>query len=118
MKKFLVLAVLVVFAVGCVALGGGSVALGETFEGVGQGYRGPIRVVVYINGRNITEIVVDSVEDRFVGGAAMEELIDAVIEYNSTDVDAVTGATESSRGFLEAIENAILKQWETVYFVE
>jgi urocanate reductase len=110
MKNFLFLAVILLFlAAGCIALGGGKAASGETYEGTGQGYRGPIRVLVRLNGGNITEIVVaDSMEDRFVGGAAIEELIDLVIEHNTTDIDAISGATESSRGFLEAVENAIM----------
>ncbi|GBU29481.1 hypothetical protein R84B8_03048 [Treponema sp. R8-4-B8] len=84
---------------------------GEILEGVGQGFRGPISVQVRLNDGSITEIeIVDSAEDRFVGGAAMEELLDLVIMYNSTDIDAVSGATETSEGFLEAVRNAILKQ--------
>jgi uncharacterized protein with FMN-binding domain len=84
---------------------------GEIFEGAGQGFRGPINVQVRLNEGSITEIeIIDSVEDRFVGGAAMEELIDLVIMYNSTDIDAVSGATESSEGFLEAVRNAIIKK--------
>jgi len=84
---------------------------GEILEGIGQGFRGPIAVQVRLNEGSITEIeIVDSVEDRFVGGAAMEELLDLVIMYNSTDIDAVSGATESSEGFLEAVRNAILKR--------
>jgi uncharacterized protein with FMN-binding domain len=43
-----------------------------------------------------------------VGGEAIEELIDTVVGYNSTDVDAVSGATETSKGFLEAVYNAIM----------
>jgi uncharacterized protein with FMN-binding domain len=83
---------------------------GIVYEGTAQGYRGPVTVQVRLNGGNISEIIiVDSVEDRFVGGAAMEELIGIIIENNSTDVDAVSGATESSRGFLEAVQNAILR---------
>jgi len=110
MKYFLFLAVILfLFAAGCVALGGSKVASGETYEGTGQGYRGPIRVLVRVSGGSITEIVVtDSVEDRFVGGAAIEQLIDMVIEYNATDIDVISGATESSKGFLEAVENAIM----------
>jgi urocanate reductase len=84
---------------------------GEIFEGVGQGFRGPISVQVRISEGSITEIeVIDSMEDRFVGGTAIEELIDLVIMYNTADIDAVSGATESSEGFLEAVRNAILKQ--------
>jgi len=84
---------------------------GEILDGIGQGFRGLIAVQVRLNGGIITEIeIVDSLEDRFVGGAAIEELIDLVIMYNSTDIDAVSGATESSEGFLEAVRNAILKE--------
>jgi len=84
---------------------------GEIFEGVGQGFRGPISVQVRMNEGSITEIeIVDSAEDRFVGGTAMEELIDLVIMYNTADIDAVSGATETSEGFLEAVRNAILRQ--------
>jgi len=83
----------------------------EVFEGSGIGYRGPLAVQVRMRGGSITEIiVVDSQEDRFVGEAAIEELIDLVTEYNSTDVDAVTGATETSRGFLDAVQDAIMKR--------
>ena len=86
-------------------------ASGNIFEGTGRGYRGPVNVQVRMYGADILEIVIiDSEEDRFVGGAAMEELIDLVIMYNSTDVDAVSGATESSKGFLEAVGSAIMKR--------
>ena len=108
---FLSLAILIVIVSGCVVLGGRISAEGDVFEGTGQGYRGAITVQVRINGADITEInVIDSIEDKLIGGAAMEELIDMVIMYNSTDIDAVSGATETSRGFLEAVENAIMKR--------
>jgi len=106
MKYILFFLIFTVF--GCVSLGGRN-SPGVVCEGTAQGYRGPIRVQVRLNEGSITEIViVDSEEDVFVGGAAMEELLDMVILYNTTDVDAVSGATESSRGFLEAVENAIM----------
>lgn len=112
MKYFLfsVLA-LVVIASGCAIFGGGAAFEGEVYEGTGQGFRGPVTVQVRVSGGSIIDIVIiDSAEDRFVGGAAMEELAEMVIEYNTTDVDAVTGATESSRGFLEAVDDAIMKK--------
>jgi uncharacterized protein with FMN-binding domain len=78
------------------------------WEGTGQGYRGPIRVRVSIADGQIQGIELDDhKEDSFVGGAAMEELLDLVLEYNSVDLDAVSGATESSAGFLAAVENAL-----------
>jgi len=98
------------FAVfGCVSLGGIRRVVPDVYEGTAMGYRGPIRVQVSINEGSIMDIIViDSEEDVFVGGSAIEELIDMVILHNTTEVDAVSGATESSRGFLEAVENAIM----------
>jgi len=113
--KYFVVFFLVVAVCGCVAFtarrGLDNGENGEIFEGVGQGFRGPISVLVRMSDGSITEIeIVDSEEDRFVGGVAMEELIDLVIMYNSTDVDAISGATETSEGFLKAVRNAILKE--------
>jgi fumarate reductase flavoprotein subunit len=94
--------------IGCV----GYKAAAETdavYEGAAMGYRGIIRVRVGMEGGAISEItVVESSEDDAVGGAAMEELADQVLMYNTTELDAISGATESSRGFLAAIENAIM----------
>ena len=78
-------------------------------EGSAMGYRGEIRVLVGYEKGAITEItVIESSEDRAVGGEAIEELTDLVLMYNTTELDAVSGATETSKGFLEAIENAIM----------
>ena len=79
------------------------------YEGEAMGYRGIIRVRVGMEKGTITEItVIESGEDRAVGGAAIEELTDLALMYNTTELDAVSGATETSKGFLEAVENAIL----------
>jgi uncharacterized protein with FMN-binding domain len=82
---------------------------GTVCEGAAMGYRGMIHVRVGLEQGAITEItVIESQEDRNVGGAAIEELTDLVLLYNTTELDAVSGATETSKGFLEAIENAIM----------
>jgi len=81
----------------------------QVYEGSSIGYRGTIHVQVRMSGGSISEItIVDSDEDRFIGGAAMEEMIETMIELNSTDIDAVSGATITSKGFLEAVRNAIM----------
>ncbi|MDR2363868.1 MAG: FMN-binding protein [Spirochaetaceae bacterium] len=81
---------------------------GEFYEGSGEGYRGPIRIRVRIGpGGDIREIeILDHGEDPLVGGYALEELLEAVLSAGSTDIDAISGATESSAGFLEAVEDA------------
>jgi len=82
---------------------------GSLYEGAAMGYRGMIRVRVGFEQGTITDItVIESREDQAIGGAAIEELTDLVLMYNTTEIDAVSGATETSKGFLEAIENAIL----------
>ena len=112
MKNFLIFTLITIVS-GCalLAVQRGLDSEGEVYEGTAQGFRGPITVQVRLDNGSIAEIViVDSMEDRFVGEIAMEELADLVIMYNSTDIDAISGATESSRGFLEAVENAILRE--------
>jgi uncharacterized protein with FMN-binding domain len=82
---------------------------GAFHEGAAMGYRGMIHVRVGFEKGTITEItVIESREDRAIGGAAIEELTDLVLMYNTTELDAVSGATETSKGFLEAIESAIM----------
>ena len=76
--------------------------------GSAMGYRGIIRVRVGMEHGTITEItVLESNEDRAVGAAAIEELTDLVLMYNTTELDAVSGATVTSKGFLAAIEDAL-----------
>ena len=80
------------------------------YEGIGQGYRGPILVEVQLSPAGIEDITITGHEESvYPGLAAMEELLDAVLETGSTDVDAVSGATFSSRGFLDAVEDALDK---------
>ena len=110
---YVFVAIMILVISGCVVLNSNLLPAGEIFEGTGQGYRGQITVQVRMDGAEITEIaIVNSEEDRFVGAEAIEELADLIILYNSTDIDVISGATESSRGFLEAVENAIMKNKE------
>ena len=80
------------------------------YEGTGRGYRGPVQVRVQISPAGIDDIVITRhSEGVYPGVEAMEELLEAVLETGSTDLDAVSGATFSSRGFLEALEDALDK---------
>jgi fumarate reductase flavoprotein subunit len=80
------------------------------YEGTGHGRRGPIRVRVQLSAAGIEDIVIVSHrESAYPGAAAMEELLEEILEAGSTDLDAISGATLSSRGFLEAVENALQK---------
>lgn len=81
------------------------------YEGSGRGYRGPVHVSLQISQAGIEDIVITNhTESAYPGVAAMEELLEMVLETGSTDLDAISGATYSSRGFLEAVEDAIRKR--------
>jgi len=78
------------------------------YDGTAQGFRGIIHVRVSIDGGIISGIeILDSREDRFVGGAAIDELQELALIYNTADLDAIAGATESSEGFLAALSDAL-----------
>jgi hypothetical protein len=80
------------------------------YEGIGQGFRGQVRALVQVDENGIAGIELNHEDDAEIGGAAMEELLELVLEGNSTeDIDTVTGATESSLGFLSAVEDALAK---------
>ncbi len=105
MKYLICPALAMALIFGCVSLQTGNVRF---YEGSAMGYRGMIHVRVGMENGAITEItVIESDEDPAIGGAAIEELTDLALMYNTTEIDAVSGATETSRGFLEAVENAI-----------
>ena len=79
-----------------------------TYRGVGEGYGGEIELEVTVEGGEIVEIVVTEHSDTpGIADGALDELIDAVLESQSTEVDTVSGATSTSEGFLEAVRAAI-----------
>ena len=95
---------------GC--LGSGSVLSNSYIPGIyevtGQGYRGPVHVQIQVAPAGIEDIIITGHADSiFPGAAAMEELLELVLEYGSLDLDAIAGATFSSMGFLEAVEDAV-----------
>jgi uncharacterized protein with FMN-binding domain len=51
--------------------------------------------------------IVEHREDPALGGEAMAELLEQVLIYGPAETDVVSGATESSRGFLNALEDAL-----------
>jgi uncharacterized protein with FMN-binding domain len=67
-----------------------------------------VRVQVSAAGIENIEIISHS-EWPYPGLAAMEELLELVLEDGTTDVDAVSGASFSSRAFLDAVDDALEK---------
>ena len=79
-----------------------------TYKGSGEGFRGDIDVTVIVENGVITDITVDSYkDDKEFFQKAKSSVISAIISSQSTDVDAVSGATFSSNGIINAVKNAL-----------
>lgn len=80
------------------------------YKGVGEGYKGPIEVLVTIKAEKIAEIKVLSHQDtQNIADNAVEKLTTTMIKNNRADIDVVSGATNTSKGFIEAVQNALNK---------
>lgn len=79
------------------------------YTGSAQGYGGITTVEVTISNGQITNIKILSHHDDspYINNAS--SLIDAIINAQSTNVDAVSGATYSSSGIINAVRDALSK---------
>lgn len=78
-----------------------------TYTGTGVGYNGPTTVDVTFDDQKITDIKINETkETEHVGDVAFEILIPQMIEANGTGVDAVSGATFSSKALKDAVNDA------------
>ena len=80
---------------------------GECF-GKASSYNGNVEVKVTISGGKITAIdIVKTKDDEEYFFDAQKKVIPEILEKQSTDVDAVAGATTSSEGICHAVEKAL-----------
>ena len=80
---------------------------GECF-GKASSYNGNVEVKVTISGGKITAIdIVKIKDDEEYFFDAQKKVIPEILEKQSTDVDAVAGATTSSEGICHAVEKAL-----------
>ena len=81
-----------------------------TYEGSGTGYGGTITVQVTLEDDTITAVSVVSAPGEDSAYLAQgENVINSIISEQSTDVDTISGATFSSTGILEAVNDALSK---------
>ena len=79
-----------------------------TYKGSGNGFRGKTEVTVTVESGVITDITIDSYkDDKEFFQKAKSGVISAIIKSQSLGVDAVSGATFSSNGIIEAVKNAL-----------
>lgn len=75
-----------------------------TYEAVGLGNNGEIKVSVTFSEDAITDIqVIEHKETKGIGDNAMDKIIPDILSAQSLGVDVIGGATNSSKGILEAV---------------
>lgn len=78
------------------------------YEGSGSGFKGSTTVQVTVENGNITNVqTVSTGDDMPYYNRAFSSVVQQIIETQNASVDAVTGATFSSNGIMEAVANAI-----------
>lgn len=77
------------------------------YLGSGEGYRGETTVAVSLKDGTIDNIMVMNTEDDAAYFKRAESLLKQVLQQQTTDLDAISGATFSSEGILEAIVDAL-----------
>lgn len=82
-----------------------------TYDGEGQGRSSKIQVQVDVKGGKIANVkVVKHGETEMIIAAPIEQMIPEIVKKNGTEgVQTIGGATLSSKGILEAVNNALAK---------
>ena len=79
-----------------------------TYEGVTQGMGGDVKVSVTVSGGVITDVTVLSQNETVgISDPALKSIPAAIVEANSTEVDAAAGATVTSEAIKTAVQNAL-----------
>lgn len=78
------------------------------YDGIGTGNNGDIKVEVTVDGGKITSVVLkDHEETEGLYEEAEKKVIEDIIQKQTPGVDAVTSATNTSNGIMEAVANAL-----------
>lgn len=85
-----------------------SICQDGTYEGVGEGFGGDIRIQLTITSGRIADIQVLSAEKEDSSYLSMAEgIIANIIDAQSAEVDTISGATYSSTGIRQAVMQAL-----------
>ena len=107
MKKVAVILLALVMALSMFSV---SVAEGVsgTFEGESSGFHGPVKVEVTLEDGAITDVTVtEAAETVGVSDYSLSEMPKRIVEHQTWNVDATTGATFSAYAVKLAVKNAI-----------
>jgi len=85
----------------------GATLIDGVYEGSASGYNGTVTVSVTVSGGLVTDITVVSERDTPAYFNRAESVIDTIVDEQSLEVDAVSGATYSSAGIVNAVADAL-----------
>lgn len=110
MKKniaiIMILVISMVFAVGCQA--GASKYKDGAYTGAGEGKYGPIKVEVNVEKGKIKEIkILEHKETPGLSDPILEKIPAEIIKKQSTDVQAISGASVTSKAVIQAVADAL-----------
>ena len=107
-KVFLSLLLVLALLVGLVPAVAETTLTDGTYTGTGKGMHSNIAVTVTVEDGAITSVTVDSQDETpGVSDPAFEQIPAAIVAAGNTDVDTVAGATLTSNGIIEAVNNAL-----------
>ena len=107
-KVFMSLLLVLALLVGLVPAVAETTLTDGTYTGTGKGMHSNIAVTVTVEGGAITSVTVDSQDETpGVSDPAFEQIPAAIVAAGNTDVDTVAGATLTSNGIIEAVNNAL-----------
>ena len=79
-----------------------------TYTAEAQGNNGPVKVELTVSADAITAVkVTEQAETPSIAGPALERIPAAIVANQSLKIDAVTGATNTSKAILSAVEEAV-----------
>ena len=109
MKKVIILAMVLLISFTLIGCGRAGLELADgTYNGIAEGYGGEIEVEVTVEGGEIASVeILDHSESEGTADPAINEIPEQVVEVQNYDVDTVSGATRTSEGIIEAVENAL-----------
>lgn len=80
-----------------------------SYDGIAKGYKGDIKVRVKVDSGKISDIEILETSDDEEYFSKAKNLINDIINNQSTDVEVVSGATFSSNGIIGAVKDALSK---------
>ena len=107
---FLGLLIVVMVLSACASSGSGSGSKSGSASATAQGFGGEVKVTVTVEKGKITNVEAEGPnETTGIGSRAIDMLPGVMVQKNSVEVDALSGASVTSKGLIQAAKEAFSK---------